>query len=117
MTRFCTQEMVSTRSRAKAAGFAVFAALDNALAFQLAAARRRLADPNEKPDEKPQVSTRSRAKAAGGFSNYYSCTTGSFNSQPREGGWCDTPRRGVNRRRFNSQPREGGWLAQNTTDE
>ena len=65
MTRFCTQEMVSTRSRAKAAGFAVFAALDNALAFQLAAARRRLADPNEKPDEKPQVSTRSRAKAAG----------------------------------------------------
>ena len=55
------------------------------------------------------VSTHSRLKAAGRIGLNMSCCTGSFNTQPPEGGWifdrpCSRPRDC-----FNTQPPEGGW--------
>ena len=99
---------VSTRSRPKAAGTALRCRITPA-AFQLAAARRRLARglcvfPNaicfnsQPPEggwlrvvlvfEPPSiVSTRSRPKAAGFSPKLKIIIRGSFNSQPPEGGW------------------------------
>ena len=60
--------------------------------FQLTAARRRLAE---------------IAKKCG--------VSGSFNSQPREGGWKYKDLPITDTKGFNSQPREGGWKAQGIT--
>ena len=78
-----------------------------------------------------QVSTHSRAKAAGWLGLVRQQTIKRFNTQPREGGWLDSPEISFDnlpfqhtaaRRRlakflnnliqaqsFNTQPREGGW--------
>ncbi len=79
--------LVSTHSRPKAAGRA-FLHAHIATAFQLTAARRRLA---------VRLIRLSKRLT-------------SFNSQPPEGGWHRADERRGRAARFNSQPPEGGWL-------
>ena len=100
---------ISTHSRAKAAGKAV-EAMKQALAFQLTAARRRLARTQSEVIQQITISTHSRAKAAGRRAQRRCGLTGYFNSQPREGGWIRLIGIFTATRDFNSQPREGGWL-------
>ena len=78
--------MISTHSRPKAAGFAIYYCFRQKL-FQHTAARRRLAKPTT-------------IKAAPSY----------FNTQPPEGGWGSkrsAQSLGIN---FNTQPPEGGWF-------
>ena len=56
-------------------------------AFQLTAARRRLAPELILPIRIKPISTHSRAKAAGLFQKIAQRFKTYFNSQPREGGW------------------------------
>ena len=78
---------VSTHSRLKAAGFALFVQLVDKLCF------------NTQPPE-------------GGWpiSAAIAPNPISFNTQPPEGGWKSCSCRSAKHPRFNTQPPEGGWV-------
>ena len=77
---------VSTHSRPKAAGYGTYS--ENPMfAFQLTAARRRLAMQKKMVLDKQAVSTHSRPKAAGRQNRRHGGNQRRFNTQPPEGGW------------------------------
>ena len=124
-------QMVSTRSRPKAAGCRYPSAKQAVFAFQHAAARRRLVLQTRCRFGQDMVSTRSRPKAAGFSGMPISSFTHCFNTQPPEGGWARLElallKAFVSTRSrpkaagwknwiktrgnecFNTQPPEGGW--------
>ena len=123
--------MVSTHSRPKAAGGAVWfwtnwirpfqhtaarRRLENcplwrceAVRFQHTAARRRLALYCLRHQPSKNVSTHSRPKAAGHPAGRRYRQRRRFNTQPPEGGWVKSETQRINKSRFNTQPPEGGW--------
>ena len=107
--RLLLQIRISTHSRAKAAGFGAPPAASTAIAFQLTAARRRLAYvPRFSP---PLITHFNSQPREGGWrvNNCLHCANWHFNSQPREGGWRMHIAHAFKGSHFNSQPREGGW--------
>ena len=99
---------VSTHSRPKAAGYGTYS--ENPMfAFQLTAARRRLAMQKKMVLDKQAVSTHSRPKAAGRQNRRHGGNQRRFNSQPPEGGWARYSFTSLANACFNSQPPEGGW--------
>ena len=100
---------ISTHSRAKAAGCSL-ASAKAAERFQLTAARRRLVVIARLHRLGIVISTHSRAKAAGFLWLTRFALKANFNSQPREGGWASPLRVVISTSHFNSQPREGGWI-------
>ena len=78
-------------------------------AFQLTAARRRLAMQKKMVLDKQAVSTHSRPKAAGRQNRRHGGNQRRFNSQPPEGGWARYSFTSLANACFNSQPPEGGW--------
>ena len=105
----CGFGLISTHSRAKAAG-QLFETDSFLTAFQLTAARRRLASAIIAAWHAFWISTHSRAKAAGQNGWLFGQCQSHFNSQPREGGWHCLYTRSPIVGNFNSQPREGGWV-------
>ena len=125
-------DTVSTHSRPKAAGSHKQHRRQPTRLFQHTAARRRLDSENAFGEGEFGVSTHSRPKAAGAAWCSFNRRTGSFNTQPPEGGWVEKykgippykvsthsrpkaagPWIGVWPRCcckcFNTQPPEGGW--------
>ena len=82
--------LVSTHSRPKAAG-TKSVAVKSPPKFQLTAARRRLGTRLSWYNDVHDVSTHSRPKAAGRAAPAGCGKSGSFNSQPPEGGWIIYP--------------------------
>ena len=98
---------VSTHSRPKAAGLliVVMASLN---AFQLTAARRRLARGDNRAAG--HTSFNSQPPEGGwGLSASFAGIYWRFNSQPPEGGWSRGTPASSSSFGFNSQPPEGGW--------